>query len=139
MKTLYWIITLCLVLVLAIVIPVSLKHDLFKRHLHVIVYVVLLTELLFIFINLVPYINLFHFVRSNSRTTATKRHGGADLNKKLTLTVTYTYLCLLLFTLPQVAKQVIVFGWEKRVIVNLEKRMMVNLEYWGYVLSHLLC
>ena len=129
MKTLYWIITFvsfsfCLVLILATVIPVSLKHDLFKQHLHVIVYVVLLTELLFIFITLLGYMYLFHFVQSRSRTVASKRHGGADLNKKLTLTVAYTYLCLLLFTLPQVAKQVTVFRWEKRIIVNLEKRMM---------------
>ena len=30
MKTLYWIITVCLVLILATVIPASLKHDLLK-------------------------------------------------------------------------------------------------------------
>ena len=127
MKTLYWIITVCLVLILATVIPASLKHDLFKQHLHVIVYVALLTELVFIFITLVAYMYLFHFVQSKSGTIASKRHGGADLNKKLALTVAYTYLCLLLFTLPQIVKQIIVFGWEKRIIVNLEKRMMVSL------------
>ena len=103
------------------------KHDLFKQHLHVIIYVVYLTELLFIFITLVAYMYLFHFVQSKSGTIASRRHGGADLNKKLTLIVAYTYLCLLLFTLPQVAKQVIVFGWERRIIVNQENRMMDSL------------
>ena len=116
-----WIITICLVLILVIVILVSLRHEPLKRHPHAIVYIVLSTELSFIFIILVSYIHLFHFVRSKSRAIATKRHGGADLNKKSTLTVTYSYLCLLLFTLPQVVKQVIVFGWEKRMIVNLEE------------------
>ena len=139
MKTLYWIITVCLALILAMAILVSLRYESFKRHSHIIVYLQLLTELSFIFITLVAYIHLFHFVRSQSSVIATKRHGGADLNKKLTLTVTYTYLCLLLFTLPQVAKQVIVLRWEKRMMGNLRKRMIVNLEYWGNVLSYSNC
>ena len=93
MKTLYWIITVCMIFTLAIVIPVSLRHESLKRHSHVIFYIVFSTELSFISITLVAYIHLSHFVRSKSRMIATKRHGGVDLNKKLTLTVTYTYLC----------------------------------------------
>ena len=116
-----------------------IKTQVVERHLHVIFYVVFSTELSFIFTTLVAYIHLLHFVQSQSRAISTKRHGGANLNKKLTLTVTYTYLCLLLFTLPQVAKQVIVFGWEKRMIVNLERRMIVTLEYWSNVLSFSNC
>ena len=111
----------------------------FKWHLHVIFYVVFSTELSFIFITFTAYIHLFHFVQPKSKAIATKRYGWDDLNKKLTLTVTYIYLCLLLFTLPQIVMQIIVFIWEKRMIVDLRKRMTVNLEYWNNVLSSSNC
>ena len=131
MKTLYWIIIFCLLFVLVTVILFITRHMLFKQHSNKIFYLIPLTELSFIFITIVAYIYLFHYVRSKSRMVAKKRHGGADLNKKLTLTVTCTFLCLLLFTLPQFVKLIIIFSGKVG-----DERMEMNLEYWGTILPY---
>ena len=65
---------------------------------------------------------------------ANKTHGRADLNKRLTLSVTCTYPYLLLFTLSQVSKQRIEFSEAIR-----DLRMIINLKYWGNVLSDSNC
>ena len=83
-------------------------------------------ELSFIFITILAYVYLFQSVQSMFRAITNERHGGADSNKRLTLAVTCTYICLLLFTIPQVAKQVIQFSG---VIKDL--KMIMYLEYWG--------
>ena len=116
---------------MAIVILLAMRHNSFKRYSQVIVFILLLTELSFIFITIVAYIYLYHYVRSKSRAIANKRHGGADLSKKLTLTIICTYLCLLVFTLPQLAKQVIHFTGSIS-----DERIHVNLEYWCTILPH---
>ena len=134
MKTLYWIITFCLLFILAIVTIFIMRYELFKRYSQAVAFIVLFTELLFIFIIILAYIYLFYFARSKSREMTNKRHGGTDLNKRLTLTVTYTYLCLLLFTIPQVAKQVIQFTGVIR-----DLRTNMHLEYWGNILSYSNC
>ena len=131
MKVLYRIIVFCLLYVLAIVILLAMRHNSFKRYSQVIVFILLLTELSFIFITIVAYIYLYHYVRSKSRAIANKRHGGADLSKKLTLTTICTYLCLLVFTLPLLAKQVIHFTGPIS-----DGRINVNLEYWCTILPH---
>ena len=97
-------------------------------------FLILLAELSFVSIPIVAYIYLFHYVWSELRVTANKRHDRADLNKKLALTVTCTYLYLLVFTSPQLAKQVIHF----RGPVS-DKRMKVDLEYWCNILPHSNC
>ena len=134
MKTLYWIITFCLLFILAIVTIFIMRYELFKRYSQAVAFIVLFTELLFIFIIILAYIYLFYFARSKSREMTNKRHGGTDLNKRLTPTVTYTYLCLLLFTIPQVAKQVIQFTGVIR-----DLRTNMHLEYWGNILSYSNC
>ena len=134
MKTLYWIITFCLLFILAIVTIFIMRYELFKRYSQAVAFIVLFTELLFIFIIILAYIYLFYFARSKSREMTNKRHGGTDLNKRLTLTVTYTYLCLLLFTIPQVPKQVIQFTGVIR-----DLRTNMHLEYWGNILSYSNC
>ena len=71
MKVLYRIIVFCLLYVLAIVILLAMRHNSFKRYSQVIVFILLLTELSFIFITIVAYIYLYHFysikVEGNSK------------------------------------------------------------------------
>ena len=110
MKTLNRIITFCLIFMSAIVIILIMGYKLFKGNAPVNFFTVMFMELLFIFITIVAYIYLFYFVRSKLRVIKYKRHGSADSIKRLTLTVTYTYICLLFFTIPVVAKQVIRFS-----------------------------
>ena len=131
-KTLYWIIIFCLFFMLTIIILYMMKYRLFKRQSNVMVYTVLLTEFLFIVITILAY--LYHFVPSKSRVIVKKKHGGCNFNKKLTMTVTCTYLCLLLFTLPQFVKQVIDLSGAIR-----DLRMIVNLEYWGAIIPYSNC
>ena len=52
---------------------------------------------------------LFYFVRLKPKETANRRHGGIDFDKKLMITITYTYICLLFFTFPYFAERIVNF------------------------------
>ena len=84
------------------------------------------TEVSFIFITIVVYLNLFHFVQSKSKVMANKTWWrwlkykiNADCN---------------LFTIPQLTKQIILFSG---VITDL--RMIMDLECWVNALSYSNC
>ena len=59
-----------------------------------------------------------------------RRHGGADIDKKLMMTVTYTYLCLLLFSFPHFIGVVIRSSWA----IN-DPKVERNVQYWGNILA----
>lgn len=92
---------------LTTVIIFKVRYQLFKRYSQVIVCILIFMELSFIFITIAAYASLFCFIRSKSRVMKTIRHGGTDLNKRYMMSLTCAYLCWLLFTIPQVANQVI--------------------------------
>ena len=58
LKCLYWIITFCLFFMLTIIILYMTTYKLFKGHSNVMVYTVLLSELAFISITILPYLYL---------------------------------------------------------------------------------
>ena len=128
MKVLYWVIVLCLLLTFT-VITLFIIEIKFIRNSYVISHIVASTELCFIFITIMAHVYLFRFVSSKSRKIANKRHGGINFDKKLTMTITYIYLCLLVFTLPH-------FVW--MIIGKLGQlpngRIQINLEYWTAML-----
>ena len=94
-------------------------------------YIVLLFELCFIVVTVIAYAYLFHFVRSKSRVVENKRHGRTDFNKKLMMTITYTYICLLFFTLPHFAGIAIYFFVQIR-----DQKILINLIYWIIILPY---
>lgn len=77
----------------------------------VIQYTQLTFETFFIFITFVAYIYLFLFVRLKSRVIANKRHCLNNFDKKLMMTVTYTYLCLNVFYCSPVRSDSYLFHW----------------------------
>ena len=64
------------------------------------------SETFFIIITIIAFMYLFYFVQLKSRETANNRHGGIDFDKKLMITITYTYICLLFFTFPYFAERI---------------------------------
>ena len=128
MKVLYWVIIICLLLTFTMTTLFALeKHS--KRNSHIIFYAIASVELCFICVTIVSHVYLFHFVRSKSRKVAKKRHGGIKFDKKLMMTITYIYLCLLVFTLPHFVWMFISFS------VHLSnRRMWINLNYWDAML-----
>lgn len=134
MKSLYWIITFFLLFILIIVRTFIMRYNLFKKYSQVIVFIVLFTELSFTIITIVAYVCLFHLVPLKTRAMASKTHARADSNKILTLNLTCTYQCLLLFTLQQVPMQIIQFSKAMK-----DLRMIINLKYWGNALSKSNC
>ena len=63
-------------------------------------------EVLFIIITIVAYMYLFYFVRLKSQEIANARHGRIDFDKKLMMSIIYTYICLLVFTCPYFVEKV---------------------------------
>ena len=72
MKRLYWIITFCLLFILGVVITFIMRYTLFKRFPEVVTFIVFFMKASFIFITIVAYLNLFHFVQSKSKVMANK-------------------------------------------------------------------
>ena len=68
----------------------------------------------FIIITIVTYMYLFYFARSKSRKMSNARHSGIDFDKKLMVIITYTYICLLLFTIPYFVRDVVSFIFPRR-------------------------
>ena len=71
-------------------------------------YFQIFVETTFILITITVYIYFFYFVRSRSIIMANSGHGEKNFNKRLLLTVSYTFICLLAFTSPQFAGVIIV-------------------------------
>ena len=130
MKVLYRVIIFCLLFILVIII-LTIMEKAMGFNSCIMVYVQLALEICFIIITVVAYIYLFYFVRSNSRKVANKRHGGINFNKNLMMTVTYTYICLLFFTLPH-----FIFTTLLHNDAIEYSRISVNLLYWGIVLAY---
>ena len=63
-------------------------------------------EVFFIIVTIVAYMYLVYFVRSKSREIANQRRGGIKIDKKLLMTIAYTYICLVIFTFPYFAERV---------------------------------
>lgn len=97
----------------------------------VIQYTQLTFETFFIFITFVAYIYLFLFVHLKSRVIANKRHCLNNFDKKLMMTVTYTYLCLMFFTVPQYA---VIATYFIGAITDLTIQM--NVHYWAMILVY---
>lgn len=57
-----------------------------------------------------------------------RRHGGAHIDKKLMMTV--TYICLLLFSFPHFIGVVIRFNWTTN-----NPKVERNVQYWGNILA----
>ena len=147
MKVLYWIIMLCLLLNI-VMVALCIMEITLELISSTVIHILLSGELCFIFIIIMVYIYLFHFVRSNSqiankrhgginfnisntRKIANKRHGGINFNKKLMMTITYIYICLLVFILPHFVG--IIIG---PIIPIKDKRMLINIYYWSHVLGY---
>ena len=129
-KVLYRIIIFSLLFILVIII-LTIMEKTMGFNSCIMVYVQLALEICFIIITVVAYIYLFYFVRSNSQKLANKRHGGINFNKNLMMTVTYTYICLLFFTLPH-----FIFTTLLHNDAIEYSRISVNLLYWGIVLAY---
>ena len=131
MKVLYWVITLCLLLTFVMLTLAIKELQRNGRNSHMTCYIILLFEFCLIFITIMVYAYLFHFVRSKSRVIENKRHCGTNFNKKLMITITYTYICLLFFTFPHSVGVAIYFFVRIR-----DQRMLGNLMYWGIILTY---
>ena len=81
-------------------ITVALDGEFLKEISFVVRYKQTVSETFFIIITIIAFMYLFYFVQLKSRDTTNNRHGGIDFDKKLMITITYTYICLLFFTFP---------------------------------------
>ena len=108
MNVLYGVITFILLKDLVTSLYIAFGADYMSPIDPFIQYFQIFVEITFILITITVYIYLFYFVRSRSTIMANSRHGGKNFNKRLLLTVSYTFICLLVFTLPQFAGVIIV-------------------------------
>ena len=74
-----------------------------------ILYTQVFTEVNFSGFTVATYIYLFYFVCSKSNNVSNTRHCSIKYSKRLLMTVTYTFMCLVAFTLPQLVGVVIRF------------------------------
>ena len=59
---------------------------------HVMLSIQLAIEVCFIIITIAAHIYLFHYVRTKSQMIVKRRYGGAHIDKKLMMTVTYLHM-----------------------------------------------
>ena len=131
MKVLYWVIILFLLFIFVLLTLAIMELQGNGHNSYMTYYITLLFELCFIVVTVIAYAYLFHFVRSKSRVVENKRHGRTDFNKKLMMTITYTYICLLFFTLPHFAGIAIYFFVQIR-----DQKILINLIYWIIILPY---
>ena len=129
-KHLYYLATFCLLSVIAMSLIFSLKSEFMGRNPFVIGCIGISLESSWIIITSVTYMYLFYFVRSRSRVTANRRHSGNKFDKKLMMTITYTYICLILFTLPYFTK-IAVTSFFPIIDAEIER----NIQCWGAILA----
>ena len=128
MKVLYRVIMLCLLLSFVVVMLYIMEKTL-ELNSFPIIHILISGEICLVFVTIMAYIYLFHFVRSKSQKLANKRHGGVNFNKKLMMTITYIYLCLLVFTLPHFIGIAII------VSVPIKKgTVFTKMYYWSFAL-----
>ena len=130
LKILYGIITLSISIIFVIVVSFLNETSSLREVRHVMLYIQLAIEVCFIIITIAAHIYLFYYVRIKSLIIVKRRHGGADIDKKLMMTVTYTYLCLLLFSFPHFIGVVIRSSWA----IN-DPKAERNVQYWGNILA----
>ena len=131
MKVLYRVIILFLLFIFVLVTLAIMDLQRNGHNSYMTFYIVLLLELCFIVVTVIAYAYLLHFVRSKSRVVENKRHGRTDFNKKLMMTITYTYICLLFFTLPHFAGIAIYFFFQIR-----DQKILINLICWIIILPY---
>ena len=113
MKVLHQIIIFCLL------------FNIIEKMLKPVLYILLSLKLYFIFITIMAHTNTyFNLVRSKSQGIANKRNGEINFNKKLMMTITYTFICLLLFSLSPFVMFIGFF------IQMQDEKIMRNLHYW---------
>ena len=129
-KVLHCIIVIVLFGVITMAILNPMRGELPGQVSEVIQYTQLTFET-FIFITFVAYIYLSIFVRLKSKVIANKRHCLNNFDKKLMMTVTYTYLCLLFFTIPEYAVIVTYF-----IGAIIDPTVQRNVHYWAMILVY---
>ena len=129
-KHLYCLAILCLLSVIIMSLIFSLKSEFMGRNPFVVGCIGISLESCWIIITSVAYTYLFYFVRSRSRVIANTRHSGNKFDKKLMMTITYTYICLLLFTLPYFTK-IVVTSFFPVIDPEIER----NIQCWGTILA----
>lgn len=130
LKILYCSIAFILLLVLVGVISITINGEFLERIPPSIQYAQLVLEPTFIIVTIAAYIYLLYFVRSKSRSIANARHGSINVNKKLMMTITYIYVCLILFNIPHYAGVAVGF-----IVPLTDPIVQRNLAYWNYILG----
>lgn len=96
-----------------------------------ILYTQVFTEISFIRLTVAAYIYLHYFVCSKSKNVSNARHCSIKYSKRLLMTVTYTFMCLVMFTLGQFVGVVIRFA-----VAAQDPIIYRNLYYWRYILAY---
>ena len=129
MKVLYGMIIFLFLKDIATALIVALDKD-FLDGVNVIVqYTQFFVECFFILATIIAYIYLYYFFRKKSNIMANARHGGRNFDKKLLLTVLYTFICLIIFTIPQFAGVILQYLYKNIADVI----FMRNILYWQFV------
>ena len=130
MKVLYQIIAFALILNLA-VMTFSIMEKTLEPDSHVVFYILISVEICFLFITIIAYVYLFHFLQSKSKKTADKKHSGNNFNKKVMMTITYILICLFIFILVHFVGIAISFFIPTR-----DQRVLKNMIYWTNTLAY---
>ena len=131
MKHLYGLTTFSLLANLIMAITIAMDGELLDGLSFAMRYTQTVGEVFFIIVTIVTYMYLVYFVRSKSREIANQRHGGIKIDKELLMTITYTYICLLIFTFPYFAERVAHF-----VLPTVNPLMSKNMKFWGKILVY---
>ena len=130
MKVLYQIIAFALILNLA-VMTFSIMEKTLEPDSHVVFYILISVEICFLFITIIAYVYLFHFLQSKSKKIADKKHSGNNFNKKVMMTITYILICLFIFILVHFVGIAISFFIPTR-----DQRVLKNMIYWTNTLAY---
>ena len=128
MKHLYGLTTFSLLMNLIMAIAVAMDGEILEGLSFTMRYTQTVGEVFFIIVTIVAYMYLVYFVRSKSREIANQRYGGIKIDKKLLMTIAYTYICLVTFTFPYFAERVAHF-----ILQTVNPLMSMNLKFWGKI------
>ena len=78
----------------------------------------------------VGYLYLFYYIRSKSKIIKDSRQSGINYNKKLVFTISYIFISLLIFTIPQFISLLV------RFTTNIDKHAIAsrNIIHWQIIL-----
>lgn len=130
MKVLFRLITFVLVFDFVVGTFASLGKEYLKGIHSLILYTQVFTEISFIRLTVAVYIYLYYFVCSKSKNVSNARHCSIKYSKRLLMTETYTFMCLV-FTLAQFVGVVIRFA-----VAVQDPIIDRNLYYWRYILAY---